>query len=502
MSLKSFRLNTFDIVYTCFFLSLVFPLFLKPDIHSNHLTHFLSFFIGFTVLIFMLFNRSNISPLTSYISVLYSVFVIPRLLMLSYMPNAVKFPFAEVTVDQVNNGLVIFLFSTIMLYFGLLYGAKLWPPSKEEKINKEISLKSIVSFFIISCIVEIFLNHFIGLSPYLNSRDSSIYNNLFQLLRASFSIDFAVFVSLILFFGNEQRLKSKKWLIFTCISVILFLVNTSISGSRGATFRLLMEFLAIYIVVKKTVNLRKNVVFVFLAFILVSSPVTYSIGNVARNIMVLGGYSEKLLTHEVFDEQANSADSSKINVGFLPSVENILNRLCIVDYAILLPYVPRDEIALKKYITVEYIIKSSINSILPGSPYSEASLSTSRAINIIYRGYLEEFVSLHGYFSEFWTSFALFFLMFGLLSIPLHFFIGLFLQFSYSYFSKIKSNISSLMGIYYLFSVPSLILFTMGIDHTVLTFTVAYIQLFTFIIIYKILNTFFNRINNKFNTGR
>ena len=33
---------------------------------------------------------------------------------------------------------VIFLFSTLMLYFGLLYGARLWPLSREEKINKKI----------------------------------------------------------------------------------------------------------------------------------------------------------------------------------------------------------------------------------------------------------------------------------------------------------------------------------------------------------------------------
>jgi hypothetical protein len=253
-----------------------------------------------------------------------------------------------------------------------------------------------------------------------------------------------------------------------------------------------MEFFAIYFVVNKTVKLNVKLIFGFLSFLLISSFVVFPLGNFARNaIHNSGGHSVKTAVEKSTSDLPQYHKPPEA-LSLTSSLGNILNRLSLVDYAILLPAIPRDKVLLEKYTDVKYIIKSSINSITPGTPFHEAPLSTSRAINIIYRGVPEDFVLTHGYFTEFWTSFALFFLMFGLLGIPLHFLIGLALLSGYSYISKMKHNYVSFMLIYYVLLVPSLFLFTMGIDHSILTFVALSIQLFTLFILYKLSHFFFN----------
>jgi len=75
----------------------------------------------------------------------------------------------------------------------------------------------------------------------------------------------------------------------------------------------------------------------------------------------------------------------------------------VLDYAIQITTEPGDSIALAKYMNFSYMAKSIVNSALPGMPYLEAPLSTSRVINIIYRNYDERHVLNSGYFSEYWT---------------------------------------------------------------------------------------------------
>ena len=485
--LKFFKKNSFNYLYASLFLLFLFQFALETNKYCDNFTRLLSIGIVLNLIFFLKLNENTKinTPLISYISFLYSIFVLPRLFMLSYMPDFVKFPFEDITSTIINKGLVIFLLTTVMLYLGIFFGAKIWPQKKYLQEDGVFSFKAVSIILIINLMVVGFLNYFLEMSPYLHSVNSFEHNNFIQILKCFFSLDTVMFLTLTIFFSNQKHHNDGKWLFLTCITIFLFWIDSTLSGSRGGSLRILMQFIVVYLIVNKA-YLKERIVFFFLFLIICISPITYNFGDYARKtINTTQNFNPRLVVKNIYYSESYYDNSSS-----LKSFEAIFNRLSIVDYAILLPYTPRNESLLKKYVSWEYIFKSTINSIYPGTLFQEAPLSTARAINVIYRKYTENFVLSNGYFSEFWTSFALLFFLFGLLVIPIHFFIGLGLQFGYTFFSKMKYNYNIFLLASYLYLAPIFILFTMGIDHTIQSILVVFFQSLSFFLIYK-LATFF-----------
>ena len=101
-------------------------------------------------------------------------------------------------------------------------------------------------------------------------------------------------------------------------------------------------------------------------------------------------------THKATDELYSKLNENKIsylNTGLL-----IANRLSApFDSAILLPYANKNDGAFKKYINYEYFFKSTLNSLVPGVLYPDATISTSRLINVIFRNVSIEHIKKYGY---------------------------------------------------------------------------------------------------------
>ena len=484
--LKSFKKNSFNYLYASLFLLFLFQFALETNKYCDNFTRLLSFGIVLNLIFFLKLNENTKinTPLISYISFLYSIFVLPRLFMLSYMPDFVKFPFEDITSTIINKGLVIFLLTTVMLYLGIFFGAKIWPQKKYLQEDGVFSFKAVSIILIINLMVVGFLNYFLEMSPYLHSVNSFEHNNFIQILKCFFSLDTVMFLTLTIFFSNQKHHNDGKWLFLTCIIIFLFWIDSTLSGSRGGSLKILMQFIVVYLVVNK-VYLKERIVFFFLFLIICISPITYNFGDYARKtIITTQNFNPKLMVKNIYYSESYYDNSS--------SLKGIFNRLSIVDYAILLPYTPRNESLLKKYVSWEYIFKSTINSIYPGTLFQEAPLSTSRVINIIFRGYSESYVLSNGYFSEFWTSFALLFIIVGLLVIPIHFLIGLALQFGYTFLTRVNYKFGVILAASFLFIVPILTVFTMGIDHSIQTLLIVSCQTISFFSIYKLAVFFIN----------
>ena len=459
---------------------------LSQNQYCNNLTYALIFSFFLAILFFLTLGRNNSSPVSKYIFILYGIFVMPRLLMMVFSPELVVFPFEGINISQINAGMTLFLFSTIALFFGLIIGEKVLPPNLISISKQKILPRYIFIIFISALTIEIFLNFILQQNTFNLDRRLNNYHFFFEILRFFSATDVILFASLIYFFTDKARQASWAWVILSYLSISIVFSMSVLGGSRSGSLRLLQQFIAIYLVVYKFKTISFKSAAVFFTFIFLFSIISWPLGSLVRNSILYNKdhqwEASKISTDikDYVERDKNEISSQNFGVA-----AQILNRLSIVDYAILLPYASKNREAFQKFSSPEYIFKSTANAILPGNPFSDSLLSTSRSINIIFRGASEKVVLSSGYFSEFWTSFSLFFLLFGFFSVGIHFLIGLFLHVGYVCISKIKSNYVVPMLVFYTYLCPGLILFTMGIDHTIQTFLVLSIQFFIFFGIYK-----------------
>jgi hypothetical protein len=225
-------------------------------------------------------------------------------------------------------------------------------------------------------------------------------------------------------------------LVFVIIVFFTYAIYTAFAGSRGVGIRILIICLAIFLAGMGNFKPRIILTLAIIAFIALTSVVSWPIATSMRLVTVKEQADIKsglrLNINEInpVKEQSDlkTALRSSFNEIYLNCEDNllenfpqkncnffskILNRLGILDYAIQITTQPGDSSALEKYMNIPYIAKSVVNSALPGMPYIEAPLSTSRVISIIYRSYDELLILNSGYFSEYWTLWGLAFVLFG-----------------------------------------------------------------------------------------
>jgi hypothetical protein len=148
--------------------------------------------------------------------------------------------------------------------------------------------------------------------------------------------------------------------------------------------------------------------------------------------------------------------------------------------------------ARQRYFTIKYTIMNVVNN-LPGTPFPEAEVGTSRLFGVIYREQAEGQVLQHGYFSEFYTAWGLSYLFFGrlggLIALALS---GFLLAFFFSFVCK-KQQEYPVMGLWALVILPASILFTQGLDHTLWLWMVTGVRMAVSAYILKIIFNIFEK---------
>jgi len=264
--------------------------FLGHSLLSNSTTIVLDLILTFTLFFFNTVKKNHRSCIGLFLTIMFCIFVFPRLISYIYIPDLISFPFpAAVDVKMINKGMLLLTFSTLMLYVGF-YLARL--SNKKEILNiKNFSFSPLSIFFVGSLIfiVDITLNHLFTKS-FLISSPKSEFNTIIQIIKAFVSFDtfFFVILCLILIRCSSIRNKSLRSLYLKSIIFffILFEIYCFFSGSRGGFVRILIELFAIIIVLRKNFFYKENTAILVIIGLIFLSVIAFPIANSIRNKIV------------------------------------------------------------------------------------------------------------------------------------------------------------------------------------------------------------------------
>jgi hypothetical protein len=176
-------------------------------------------------------------------------------------------------------------------------------------------------------------------------------------------------------------------------------------------------------------------------------------------------------------------------------IHRVLHRLGIVlDYPILILTQEGDPAAKAKYLNLQYPLKNIANLLVPGTVFPEAQLSTSRAIDVIYRGG-DEVGMYERYFSEFWTLWGLAYAYFGYLGgLFVIFFLGFIIHSLYAIIIMLFSGMLQFyLRIWFLLYVTMGIIGNGGIDSAFWSLFVGLIHFLSLYFLLYVINDFYNK---------
>jgi hypothetical protein len=162
-----------------------------------------------------------------------------------------------------------------------------------------------------------------------------------------------------------------------------------------------------FILLKDNFIYKKITTILIVVALFTLSIATFPLGTAIRDKIV--STSRLNLSNYVLNSNTDNLNVFSKNQNY-KNTSLMLDRIGIIEYAILIPFAPYDSVKMRHFINFTYIAKSLFNTLLLGNIFHEAPLFTSRAINQILRGYPIEYPQSHGYFRECWTYFALLFL--------------------------------------------------------------------------------------------
>jgi len=487
-------INTTCSIYAIFFL---IGYFFPENDYSNKYTIILDVLIVIIVIIFNNLKKEKRSNIVSYISLLYLIFVFPRLLSYIYLHKYIRLPFDKFDNEIINSGLEIFLLSTLALYIGCTCSKLVYKNhiGKNQELTGSLSSVGIVITGILILALEIFVNQLFQYSTYILNVNVK-FNTLIQIFKTFISFETYILLILIIYYHNfYQKRNTNNFLFILLIFYLIFIVYCLISGTRGAGVRTALELIAIFLVLEWIQKDHKNYITSIFFILAIITIISFPLGNEIRN-----NISEKQRT--IIDLNIKDINTKLNKTQYTETTSLILDRIGIIDYAVLIPYGYVNVTNKEKILNLTYIYKSTINTFLPGNPYSEAPLISSRAINVIYRNFDYDYPLTHGYFSEYWTSSALLFILFGAISIPAHFIIGFIIELGMTLLQRSSFEFSIPLQILYLFLLPFHIIFSMGIEHTLLTIVVVALQFITAYLLCRGFTSLLYKYNIKVNSEK
>lgn len=485
----------------------------------DHYTLILSSSLGLMFIISIKIAKQDLFAHIAMISILFMLFAFPRTLTYLFAPELVVLPFDQnIEVNAINEGILFVTIGTALLLAGMFAAENVIKGKKKQEGQQLIRtldypLLSLCIIFVITVAIELYGTVWLGVSSYGKLR-ADIGNTQFQILKVLFALDTLFFVVLGIVV-IEKAYTKKTWLALIVIVFFAYAIYSALTGSRGTGMRSLLVVSAIFLATMgnfrprliPTLAMMTVIVLTGLASWQIATSIRSSIAAKHYNYLINVSVEAKDVSEESgapirtsntaeFINKTNASGVTKdVSGGASQFIARVLNRMGVIDYAIQITSQPGDPKALEKYMNFKYIAKSIANSALPGLPFSEASLSTSRVINIIYRGYEEKFVLNSGYFSEFWTIWGLAYIFFGWWGGV----IGLLLSGFVLHAAYIKgANLCGKYSVYYkatfLFVVTPTVCFSMGIDHSIITILTLSLQTICILILLSLIDVAFTKL--------
>ena len=279
---------------------------------------------------------------------------------------------------------------------------------------------------------------------------------------------------------------------FVVVLLVAYLLTTVLLGSRGGAVRIGWIIGIFMLTYAGNFRLSIRQALGFCLSVIVVGVLLYPVGTLARHVragllregpgfvrVVTGAWglgrglnkveegSTKPRELSVPERVASFAIWSWGPAKLLPHLlGKIVNRIGVLDYVVEILSDRGNRAQLKRYMNIEYAVKSFLNSTVLGTPFPEAEIKTSRVMPIVYRERNEDHLR-RNFLSEPWTVWGLGYAFFGGLGgLGAIFILAFLVQIGFLAIMKFGGPYKYYAGTYYLFgSTLAGFLLNMGVDH-------------------------------------
>lgn len=447
--------------------------------------------LAFVALFMVALAKSNggLFVQTEIFALLSLLYIFPRLLMYLTNPAQVVFPI-DIDLDgrAIDRAMVWILAGAGLMLLGFVLAevqfgkvcAK-WKARPQKEAPPDLTALVGVTTFVLA--IEIIISFVFGVSPYVDAPDrvkeaSPIWHLFAQGFRVAFSFEMALLA--VVGWALSGDIKKKPALLLVSTAVLVYLAITVFSGSRSGLLRVAMIAAVSAMVAHGNFRFRVSRLIIAVVLMFSVSVPGYLVATKYRMDVWKSSVSEASDAKEI------RARDMEANVEHLKSPKVLLaiiaNRLGVIDYAIIVLNREGAKEATARYMNLSYISKNIVNLLLPGEPFPEASLNTSRVFTIVYRGDRESSLRSRDYFSEFWTGWGVAYVLFGTVGgLAALFFVAFFLHEGLCLIRLSSVRHKARFESCYTLVAPPMVYLSMGVDHSIVTFIFMMAQMAIFL---------------------
>jgi len=502
---KTLTFKAYLYIFLIFFIVLLTVLFLFKG--GNELFTRTTYVLTFALIIFFMLTlylaRDDLFVQVAVMTIFFLFYIFPRIFSYLAFPSLVKFPFGDnVSAVKINQGLEFVFWGTIMLFLGM--GSAFVLSKRLPRVTRHRTIvfdkKPVFFFFLISIFVDLFITFWLGVG-FLTKLRYETHNSLIQFIKLIFHVDvifFMIFLIYLLHDFEEKKLNLRNYIFIFFVYVVYLALN----GSRMSGFKILLIFTFMILYFFPNLNLKPKKFFVFFVTLGLISFLSYPLATQVRVKFIPYFFDKRgiqngelLLEFRDFFNVSGSTDAGfELYAKPKRLLSDIMNRFGLLDYAVLTITEKPDSAAKHKYISYSYLGKSIVNTCLPGDPFPDAKLSTSRLLPVLYRGFSEQYVQTHGYFSELYTLWGISYLFWGWMGgLGALFMIGFLLEMAYFFIHSFCGPLRDYFGLYFLLVIFSYYS-SMGLDHSITTTGILFTSLLLVIMGFYLFGLFFHRL--------
>jgi len=372
------------------------------------------------------------------------VFVLPRILSYQVMSeDLLRVPFKSgFTTKNVNKALLYIILGTCVIVVGFRAASWLWSQKPSKRIIKED--RHVFSPFFPPPILSIVWMIVFGVTWYFMIwKGASVFNLEREPIPGLwliyfFNMDTVALITIVMVLLHKTFFWEHKK--FVVVLLVVYLVTTVLLGSRGGVVRIGWIIGIFMLTYAGNFRLSIRQALGFCLSVIVASVLLYPVGTQARHVragllregpgfvrVVTGAWglgrglnkveegSTKPRELSVPERDDSFAIWSWGPAKLLPHLlGKIVNRIGVLDYVVEILSDRGNRAQLKRYMNIEYAVKSFLNSTVLGTPFPEAEIKTSRVMPIVYRERNEDHLR-RNFLSEPWTVWGLGYAFFGVI---------------------------------------------------------------------------------------
>ncbi len=469
----------------------------------------------FCIILFISFSVNNFIILIfgSVASVISYIFIFPRVIINLVLPDLIPFPwYIIIGVINFNKGYLYLVNSVLVMLLGIWVVSLLIKKfSKFElALTKDLQKnKARYDVFITTCIfflVVIIINLVFKFTIF--NFDGEVKNNkILGILSFLFSASLAANCAI---FNLKKESQSTRYSYFLIILIaILYILLSILLGSRSGPITLLYMIIGTKLLCDGDFKLSIKKYLLFLIGFIFISIISFKIGTDLRNDIMsdnpIYAQAQKIEAFQKAElikkaEEANKKilkdnRNKNFNIKLDEGAEKLLIRLFHpFDLSILGVVLDRDNEYQKKYMNMQYMFKSAINNVVPGTIFVDANLNTALIWPFLFKIRDKEILNDLNYYETFaWGFWSVFNVMYGpYLGLFVIFIVGTLWGLMFYKILAIKDK--EILASYFLFiSFP--FIFLAGIDDYISWSVQIFTSLILYLLISRYINFFIKKIN-------